>query len=116
MKILSAAFVLFAATSAMADSQLPHQLEGIGIDQKIGAQMPKDLRFVNQDGASVRLGDYFDDGKPVMLVLAYFDCPMLCTTVLNGVIDGIRGQSFALGKEYRVLTISFDPHDDAKAA
>src|SRR5262249_703894 len=70
----------------------------------------------DQNGRDVRLGDYFTDGKPVMLVLAYYECPMLCTIVLNGVLDGVRELPFDVGKGYRIVTVSFDPRDDVKGA
>jgi len=101
---------------AVVENKLPQELNGIGIVDRLGAQMPAELRFLNQDGREVRLGDYFGDGKPVMLVLSYYECPMLCTVVLNGVIDGIRGLPFKAGEGYRLLTVSFDPRDDVKVA
>src|SRR5262249_28900556 len=66
-------------------------------------------------GQSVRLGDYFD-GKPVILVLAYYRCPMLCTQVLNGLVDGLRGVPFNAGEQFRVVTVSFDPREQPELA
>jgi protein SCO1/2 len=76
-----------------AASQKPGLLKDVGIDQKIGARLPLDARFKNEDGDVVRLGDYFGD-KPVLLVPAYYECPMLCTLVLNGVTSALRALSF----------------------
>jgi len=101
---------------AVVENKLPKELEGIGIDERVGARIPADLHFLNQDGRDVRLGDYFGDGKPVMLVLAYYECPMLCTIVLNGVVDGVRELPFDAGDGYRIVTVSFDPRDDVKGA
>ena len=101
---------------AVVENKVPPILVGIEIEDKLGAAIPADLRFLNQDGREVRLGDYFGDGKPVILVLAYYECPMLCTLVLNGVLDGIRALPFAAGEGYRVLTVSFDPRDNVQIA
>ncbi len=88
----------------------------IGLDEQLGKSLPLDLPFVDQAGHPVKLADYFGDGKPVVLVLAYFRCPMLCDLVLRGVADGLRAIGWTLGKQYRALTVSIDPRDSAKAA
>jgi protein SCO1/2 len=95
--------------------QLPKELEGIGIDDKRGARWPGELGFVDQDGRAVKLGDYAGD-KPFILVLAYYQCPMLCSLVLNRVTEIIRDLAFDLGDTYRVVTVSFDPRDTPRAA
>jgi protein SCO1/2 len=100
----------------VVENKLPRDLEGIGIDERVGATIPADLHFLDHTGRDVRLGDYFKDGKPVMLVLAYYECPMLCTVVLNGVLDGLRELPFDVGAGFRVVTVSFDPRDDVNAA
>jgi protein SCO1/2 len=107
--------VELAPSAARADDGIPKELEGIDIVPKPGAQLPRDLLLQDQSGKQVRLGDYLD-GKPIVLQLAYFDCPMLCTQVLNGLLDGLKGIDWTAGKEFRVLVVSFDPRDKAKAA
>ena len=72
-----------------ADSQVPAELRNVGFDQRLNEQVPLDLKFTDDTGAVVKLGDYFGT-KPVILVLAYYRCPMLCTLVLNGVVQGMR--------------------------
>lgn len=104
-----------APTTAQADEAIPKELEGIDIVPMPGAQLPKDVLLQDQSGKQVRLGDYLD-GKPIVLQLAYFDCPMLCTQVLNGLLDGLKGIDWTAGKEFRVLVVSFDPRDKPKAA
>src|SRR5215813_8337023 len=115
MKGLAAALIL-AATSAFADGgggdyrpdmQLPKQLEGIGIDDLHGATLPRDLPFIDQDGRPVKLGDYTGD-KPFIVVLAYYDCPMLCSIVLNRLTDAARDVGFVLGDGFRIVTVSID--------
>jgi protein SCO1/2 len=89
---------------------LPKALNGVGIDQKLNEQLPLDLVLKNENGESVKLGDYFGK-KPVVLSLVYYQCPMLCNQVLNGMVTAFRVMSFAPGKEFDVVTISFDPRE-----
>lgn len=89
---------------------LPPALRNVGIDQKLNQQLPLDLVFKDEAGQPVKLGQYFGN-KPVVLSLVYYDCPMLCTQVLNGMVTSFRVLPFQLGKEYDVVTISFDPRE-----
>lgn len=82
----------------------------VSFDQQLGAQLPLDLTFTDETGKSVQLRQYFGD-KPVILSLAYYDCPMLCTLVLNGLVRTLRALSFSAGNEFTVLTVSFDPRE-----
>jgi protein SCO1/2 len=85
-------------------------LEGVGIDQKLNEQLPLDLVFRNEKGESVKLGDYFGK-KPVVISLVYYQCPMLCNQVLNGMVTAFKVMSFAPGEEFEVVTVSFDPRE-----
>lgn len=87
----------------------------IGLDQRLDVQLPLDLTFSDESGKQVHLRDYFGT-KPVILSLAYYDCPMLCTLVINGLIRTLRTLSFSAGNEFTVLTVSFNPTDTAKMA
>lgn len=91
-------------------SPLGGMIREIGIDQKLGDQLPLDLHFRDERGQEVRLGKYFD-GKPVVLALVYYRCPMLCTQVLNGLLKTSQAVKFTLGEDYEVVTVSFDPRD-----
>jgi protein SCO1/2 len=93
----------------------PGLLKSIGIDQKIGEQLPLDLTFKDEHGADVRLGQYFG-GRPVVMALAYFECPMLCTQVLNGMTGALKTLSFDAGKDYDVVVVSIDPRDTPELA
>lgn len=96
---------------------IPALAEGIEISDRRGAQIPLDLAMTDQDGQPVMLSSYFDGKHPVVLVLAYYQCPMLCSVVLNGLVEGMKGMQIQPGKDYRVVVVSFDPRDDvAKAA
>jgi protein SCO1/2 len=92
------------------------ELEAIEIKDKRGVDVPHDLTFTDQDGHPVRLGDYLDGKKPAIVVLAYYECPMLCTVVLNGLLRGLTSLDFKAGKDFRVVIVSFDPRDDVEAA
>ena len=88
----------------------PQILNNIAIEQKLNAPVPLDLVFNDEDGRRVKLGDYFG-GRPVVLALVYYDCPMLCTEVLNGMVSAFSVLKFDIGKEYDVVTVSFDPRE-----
>jgi protein SCO1 len=98
-----------------ASIQRPGLLGKIGIDQKIGQQLPLDLMFRDEDGRDVRLGQFFG-ARPVVLVLAYYDCPMLCTQVLNGMTGALKTLSFDAGKDFEVVVVSIDPKDNFRLA
>jgi protein SCO1/2 len=104
------------ASGMPADQNIP-ELVDIEIKDKRGADVSRDLTFTDQDGKAVQLGEYLDGQKPTIVVLAYYECPMLCTVVLNGLLRGLRSlEDFTAGKDYRVVVVSFDPRDGVKAA
>jgi protein SCO1/2 len=108
---------LFVGTSsgAFAQPNLPPPLRDVGFDQKLDQQVPPELTFRNESGKTVKLGDYFTD-KPVIFVLAYYRCPMLCTEVLNGLVNGMRDIPFEPNRDFRVITVSFDPREEPDLA
>jgi protein SCO1/2 len=88
----------------------PALLRGAGIAQQMDAQVAPDLTFRDEAGKEVRLGSYFGR-KPIVLSLVYFNCPSLCTEVLNGELRAFQNISLNLGKDYEAITVSFDPKD-----
>jgi protein SCO1/2 len=86
----------------------PPELRGVDVDEHLGGFIPLYLKFTNSDGQTVSLDNYFHKDKPVIIVLAYYTCPMLCTMVLNGLGDGVRDLNLIPGKDYDILTISID--------
>jgi protein SCO1/2 len=98
-----------------ADVQRPSILDQVGIDQNLGASIPRDLPFKDENGQAVRLGDYFGH-RPVILVLVYYQCPMLCTMVLNDLLRTMRSMPENVGKDFDVLCVSFDPRDTPELA
>ena len=100
---------------ARAPSGLPSALKSVGIDQKLNEQLPLELEFTDEKGAKVKLGDYFGK-KPVVLSLVYYQCPMLCNQVLNGMVTAFKVMNFKAGDEFEVVTVSFDPRETAALA
>ena len=116
----ASALMLLALTAWLppvctAQDQAPEVLKKVGFDQRLNEQVPLNLSFVDDKGTAVKLGDYFGQ-KPVILVLAYYRCPMLCTLVLNGLTQAMRTMPFTMGKEFDVVTVSFDPRETADLA
>ncbi|GIK40965.1 MAG: electron transporter SenC [Chloroflexota bacterium] len=107
--LLSSIF-LPGAAPAQADGSHPADevIKGVEFEQKLNQQLPLDLSFRNEAGQSVQLADYFDQ-KPVILVFAYYDCPMLCTLVLNGLVSSLNGLTFDAGNQFEIVTVSIDP-------
>ena len=93
---------------------LPDALKTVGIEQKLGDQMPLDTELKDEDGKPVKLGAYFNTGRPVILAFVYYECPMLCNQVLNGLTGSLKGISFDAGKEFDVVAISFDARENDK--
>jgi protein SCO1/2 len=105
---LVAAFTLLTLVMPIRGQGLP--VPEARIEQHLGEQVPLDLVFRDEAGKEVTLRRYFD-GKPVILMLAYFRCPRLCSVILNNLTDSLRGIKYQIGKEFNVLTVSFDPRE-----
>jgi protein SCO1/2 len=105
----------FKREAGPPSSQLPQALREIGFDQNLDQRVPLDTRFRDEAGATVRLGDYFGK-RPVVLVFAYFDCPMLCTLVVNGLSSVLGVLSLNPGRDFEIVTVSFNPRDTPAAA
>jgi protein SCO1/2 len=112
-------FALVLLTSFPAWARTPESqrqvLDKVGFVQRLDEQLPLDTPFRNEQGQDVTLKDYFGR-KPVILNLVYFDCPMLCTEVLNGLVRTLRAIPLQMGRDYTVLTISFDPKETSALA
>lgn len=111
MKVFTLAILSLALAVpllAQRAEPLPKELEGVGIEERPGAQVPLDAVFFNEEGREVTLGELLG-GKPTILTLVYYRCPMLCGLVLQGVLDGLKGLPATVGEEFHVVTISIDP-------
>jgi protein SCO1/2 len=93
----------------------PELLKEVGIDQKLNSAVPLDLTFRDEAGQPVKLSQYFGR-KPVILSLVYYNCPMLCTQVLNGLDRGLKSVPLDLGKDFDAITVSIDPSETTKLA
>jgi protein SCO1/2 len=100
--------------SRSAGNGLPDALKKIGIDQKLGEQLPLDTDVTTEDGKTVKLGSLFASGRPAVLALVYYECPMLCNEVLNGLTGSLKGISLDAGKDFDVIAISFDARENDK--
>ncbi len=91
-------------------------LKQIGVDERLGEQLPLDLLFKNAEGKTVRLGDYFGKG-PVLLTLNYYTCPMLCPLTLRNLLSSAEGLGgISLSRDFRIVTVSIDPDEKPEAA
>ncbi len=106
--------------SSISDSRSsidsPPRLEEVDVVENLEAELPAELRFKDQEGREVRLGDLIQ-GKPTVLTLAYYSCPMLCGLVLSALADVVKEtRGVRLGEDFNVVTVSFDPRDSAETA
>ena len=127
-KMLSAAVLLLLAASQSLRAQtipssvgqtaanMPPALRNVGFEPPLNGQVPLDVPFTDETGKSVELGDYFGHGRPVVLSLVYYGCPMLCNQVEQGVVGALRMLSFTPGRDYDVVFVSFDPRESADMA
>jgi len=86
----------------------PEELKGIDVVEHLGEEIPLDLAFVNGGGDTVTLQTYFEDGRPVILILGYYTCPMLCNLVFNGVAETAKEMAWTPGREYQIVSVSID--------
>jgi protein SCO1/2 len=109
--LLALAVLAGAATCALAQrgEPLPTELEGVGITEHLDARVPLDTTFDDETGKQVTLGSYFVKDRPVILTLNYFTCPMLCTLILNGMTDAMKEIPWTPGRQFEIVTVSFDP-------
>jgi protein SCO1/2 len=95
---------------------LPGSLAGVGIDQRLDAQVPLSTVLRDEAGRDVPLSTFFHPGKPVLLAPVYYRCPMLCTQILSGMVSALKVVSLDPGKDFEVIAVSFDPKDTAELA
>lgn len=96
--------------------QAPKQLDGVGVVEKTGEQIPLGLEFKNSAGEAVTLGDVISGDRPVLLTLNYSNCPMLCSLMLNGLVDGLEDMEWTIGEQFEVITVSLDPAESPDRA
>jgi protein SCO1 len=89
----------------------PEDLRKIDVVEHLGDTIPLDLHFADDTGKPVVLSNYFHQGKPVVLILGYYSCPMLCNLVMNGVSDVVKKLDWLPGKEFQIVSVSIDPNE-----
>jgi protein SCO1/2 len=99
-----------------AGESLPGALVDVGIDEHLDASLPMDAAFRDDSGKDVTLADYFHGNRPVLFNFAYYRCPMLCTLVLSGMVDGMKQSPLAPGEDFEVMTLSIDPRETPELA
>ncbi len=110
-------FILFWGTTfSQVVLENDPNLDKIDVVEKLGNKIPSGLVFTDESGARVNFDNYFAENKPVVLVMAYYTCPMLCNLVLNGLADAARQIDFNPGQDYRILTVSIDPTETSLIA
>ncbi|MDH4155808.1 MAG: SCO family protein [candidate division Zixibacteria bacterium] len=113
--IISAFCLLLVLLAASAAAQVieddPAALRGIDVEEHLGEMIPLDLEFIGSDAQPVQLGSFFNREKPVVLILGYYTCPMLCNLVFNGVTDAVKELAWRPGAEFQMVTVSIDPRE-----
>ncbi len=113
--LFSAVFVT-VPVEAQISNRNPDELQKIDVQEHLGDDIPLDLEFTDHNGEKVTLEKYFKQDKPVLMTLAYYECPMLCTLVLNGMRKSADSLSWTPGEEYQMVTVSIDPREGADLA
>jgi protein SCO1/2 len=99
-----------------ASTQMPDELQGIGIDEKLNTKLDSNLMFKDETGAAVTLGTYLEKGKPVVISPVYYQCPGLCNFHLNGFVDALKSVDWTIGSKFTYLAVSFDSKETPELA
>lgn len=105
-----------AQAKATQEEATPRELRSVKVDEQLDAQVPLDATFHDQDGKPVRLGDLVNGQRPTLLTFAYFNCPVLCSLILNSAVSSLAKIPWTIGREFDVVTISIDPRETAARA
>jgi protein SCO1/2 len=116
LTVCALSFVLGVAVAHAQPSVMPLELEGVDVNEHLDKPLPRDAVFRDHNGKVVRLGDFFDGQKPVVLTLAYHSCKVVCSMVLGAEVETLKKQPWTMGKEFRAVTISIDARDTPQIA
>ncbi len=105
-----------AQAAGTAAEATPRELLSVKVDERLDAPIPGDATFHDPEGKSVRLGDLIDGKRPTLLTFAYFNCPVLCSVILNSAVTSMSKIPWTIGREFDVITISIDPHETPERA
>jgi protein SCO1 len=109
-------FTGFSKPAGPPSNLKPDELVAVTFRQRLNERLPLDVPFKDEHGRDVTLGKYFGGTRPVILAFVYYQCPMLCNQVMNGISSSLRALPFTAGEEFDVVLVSFDPRDDPAAA
>lgn len=98
-----------AATAQVLMNELPKEAKDLEVTPHLGDKLPMHVEFKNSKGESVKLGDYFKDGKPVIIVMAYYRCPVMCPVTIDKMAKAMDELDYVVGDKYKALVFSFDP-------
>lgn len=111
--------ILLAASVQQAHTQHnvpPEELANVGVTEKLGEYVSGDIQLFNEYGEEVKLEQYMNNGRPLLLAMVYFECPMLCNLILQGMMNGVRELAWQPGKEFDILTVSISPTETPELA
>ncbi|KAA3631314.1 MAG: SCO family protein [Calditrichaeota bacterium] len=108
--------VFVSLVSAQVIKDEVEELKGVDVEEHLGDKIPMDLRFIDDSGNEVTIGSYFNQEQPVLLVLGYYKCPMLCNLVFNGLIEGVRSLDIKPGEDFQMVAVSINHREDFNLA
>ncbi len=111
LAIGAAAIVCASAPAQVLLDELPEQAQGADLFERVGERVPLNLVFTGSDARPMPIADVFDDGRPVVLALVYYECPLVCTVVMDRMAESFAGLDYVIGRDFNVLVVSFDPSE-----
>ncbi len=102
---------LLVAFNVIAHEETPYELQDVGIDEHLGYQIDPQIEVMDELGNTQKLSSFFQDKKPILLTLVYYQCPNLCNMILNGVLDTLKQMPWTVGEQFKIITLSFDPSE-----
>lgn len=107
---------IYAVSGIAQFNELPPELRDVGIVEKLGDRVPSDVVFTNEFGELVTMSDFLATGKPLIITPIYYECPMLCNLIINGLTDGLKELGWKVGDEFEIVTFSIDPEESHELA
>ena len=104
------------AHGQLISDELPEQAQGVTVDEHTGAMVPGDLMLRRHDGVMVTLDEYYGDKKPIVLVMAYYSCPLVCPVIQEKLAQGLAQSDYLIGRDFRLVVVSFDPKNTIEMA
>lgn len=109
--VVGSLFTASATAFAQLNDEVPKEVQGVGVDQNLGSNLPMEVAVVDSSGRQVRLGQLFQGERPVLVTLNYSDCPLLCSVQLNQLVQSLDQLELKIGEDFDLLTLSIDPNE-----